>query len=248
MAVGRSSRDTPIINGGSRPSCIHHPLNPWHFSGYFTVALMSTVVEQNNIYAQQVLGGNGVGNWTDVMESDILVLLGFAILVGINQLPSLADYWKKNQITRDRFLQIWRFLHFVDNSTLSNRSDPEYDRLCRIHPVINSVLQACEANYRPHRHQSIDEAMIAFKGRNSIKQCMPKKPTKRGFKLWVRADATNGYVSQFKFYTGKQGSNAEVGLEGNIVTRLTRDTVSKYYDVFMDNKFFPVFPFSLVVG
>ena len=54
------------------------------------------------------------------MESDILVLLGFAILVGINQLPSLADYWKKDQITRDRFLQIWRFLHFVDNSTLSN--------------------------------------------------------------------------------------------------------------------------------
>ena len=39
------------------------------------------------------------------------------------------------------------------------------------------------------------------------------------------ADATNGYVSQFKFYTGKQGSNAEVGLGRNVVTRLSGDLV-----------------------
>ena len=217
------------------------------FRLFFTVALMSTVVEQTNLYARQVLGDNGVGNWTDVTESDILAFLGFAILMGINQLPSLADYWKKDpyfhyspiadRITRDRFLQIWRFLHFVDNSTLLNRSDPEYDRLCRIRPVVDSVLEACKSNYRPHRHQSIDEAMIAFKGRNSMKQYMPKKPTKRGFKVWVRADATNGYVSQFELYTGKQGSNVEVGLGGNVVTRLTRDLVGKFYHVFMDNFF-----------
>ena len=90
-------------------------------------------------------------------------------------------------------------------------------------------------SYRPHRHQSIDEAMIAFKGRNTIKQCMPKKPMKQGFKLWVRANATNVYVSQFKFYTGEQGSNAEFGLGGNVVTRLFGDLVGKYYHVFMDN-------------
>ena len=48
------------------------------------------------------------------------------------------------------------------------------------------------------------------------------------------ADATNGYVSRFKFYTGKQGSNAEVGLGGNVVTRLSGDLVGKYYHVFMD--------------
>ena len=198
------------------------------FRLFFTVALMSTVVEQTNLYARQV------------------AFLGFAILMGINQLPSLADYWKTptsitppiaDRITRDRFLQIWRFLHFVDNSTLLNRSDPEYDRLCRIRPVVDSVLEACKFNYRPHRHQSIDEAMIAFKGRNSMKQYMPKKPTKRGFKVWVRADTTNGYVSQFELYTRKQGSNVEVGLGGNVVTRLTRDLVGKFYHVFMDNFF-----------
>ena len=217
------------------------------FRLFFTAAVMSTVIEQTNLYARQVLGDNGISSWTDVTESEILAFLGFAILMGINQLPSLVDYWKKDpyfryspiadRISRDRFLQIWKYLHFVDNTTLPDRSNPEYDRLCRVRPVIDIILEACKSNYRPHQYQSIDEAMIAFKGRSSMKQYMPKKPTKRGFKVWVRADSTNGYVSQFEFYTGKLGSNVEVGLGGNVVTRLTRDLVGQFYHVFMDNFF-----------
>ena len=57
--------------------------------------------------------------------------------------------------------------------------------------------------YNPHRDISIDEAMIKFKGRSSMKQYMPKKPIKRGFKVWVRGDAINGYVSELEVYAGK---------------------------------------------
>ena len=45
-------------------------------------------------------------------------------------------------------------------------------------------------SYKPACENSIDEAMIPFKGRSSMKQYMPKKPIKRGFKIWVRADAS----------------------------------------------------------
>ena len=62
------------------------------FRLFSTRALMSTVILQTNLYAQQVLGENSIDSWTDVTESDILAFLGFAILMGINQLPSLADY------------------------------------------------------------------------------------------------------------------------------------------------------------
>ena len=45
--------------------------------------------------------------------------------------------------------------------------------------------------------------MIPFKGRSSLKQYIPNKPTKRGIKVWVMADA---YVrSALKVYVGKQG-------------------------------------------
>ena len=79
--------------------------------------------------------------------------------------------------------------------------------------------------------------MIAFKGRSSIKQYMPKKPTKHGFKVWIRADSKSGYVFQLECYTGRQGSTTEVGLGGNVVTRLTRDIVGQQYCVYMDNFF-----------
>ena len=69
----------------------------------------------------------------------------------------------------------------------------------------------------PHRENSIDEAMIAFKGRKSYKQYLPAKPTHFGIKVWERADAHNGYVCEFQVYTGKKvlpdGTRlAEIGL------------------------------------
>ena len=215
------------------------------FQLFFTATLVNLVVEQTNLYASQVLGERA-SSWKDVTENDILAFLGFAILMGVNQLPALVHYWRKDpifhyspiadRISRDRFLEIWRFLHFADNTILPDRSDPGYDRLGKIRPVISAVEQACRSNYHGSRDQSIDEAMIAFKGCSSMKQYMPKKPTKRGFKVWVRADSENGYVCQLECYTGKQGSTAEVGLGGNVVTRLTprhrREAVRRVYGQF----------------
>ena len=37
----------------------------------------------------------------------------------------------------------------------------------------------------------MNESMVLFKGRSSIKQYCPMKPIKRGYKLWVRADKCN---------------------------------------------------------
>nr|CAI5821849.1 unnamed protein product [Callosobruchus analis] len=36
--------------------------------------------------------------------------------------------------------------------------------------------------------------MIAFKGRSAIKQFMPMKPVKRGYKVWCLADSQTGYI------------------------------------------------------
>ena len=66
-----------------------------------------------------------------------------------------------------------------------------------------------------------------------MKQYLPKKPIKRGFKIWVRSDSHNGYVSQFECYTGRQGDTSEVGLGGSVVTQLTRDLVGRGYHIFM---------------
>ena len=70
-----------------------------------------------------------------------------------------------------------------------------------------------------------------------MKQYLPKKPVKRGFKVWVWSDSHNGYVCEFECYTGRKGQSSEVGLGGSVVTRLTWDLVGKSKHVFMDNFF-----------
>ena len=51
-------------------------------------------------------------------------------------------------------------------------------------------------------HLCIDEQIIPFKGHSSLKQYVPKKPHKWGYKLFVLADH-KGFVHDFFPYTGK---------------------------------------------
>lgn len=46
--------------------------------------------------------------------------------------------------------------------------------------------------------------MVAFTGRSTMKQYMPLKPIKRGFKVWAMTDSATGYLLSFDVYTGKK--------------------------------------------
>ena len=70
-----------------------------------------------------------------------------------------------------------------------------------------------------------------------MKQYMPMKPTKRGIKVWVLADSTNGYFSRMEIYTGKKGSTTEHNLGNRVVKELTSDFQNKWHHVFFDNLF-----------
>ena len=51
---------------------------------------------------------------------------------------------------------------------------------------------------------SVDEAMIPFKGQSSLKQYMPKKPVRRGIKVWALSNDSNGYIANFQVYTNRE--------------------------------------------
>lgn len=72
---------------------------------------------------------------------------------------------------------------------------------------------------------------------SSMKQYMPKKPIKRGFKVWVRADATNVFVSELQVYVGKVSNKTETGLGRRVVESLTERLNGKNHYVYFDNYF-----------
>jgi len=185
--------------------------------------------------------------WNPITTQELEAYFGFNILMGINCLPSIEDYWKKNpiyhyspiaeRISRDRFREISRYLHFADNATLAPRASPQYDRLGKIRPLLEYLETRFSVVFTPGQDLAVDEAMIKFQGRSSFKQYMPKKPTKRGIKVWVLADSTNGYFSRLQIYTGKKGNKPEQNLGSRVVKELTSDFQHRWHHVFFDNFF-----------
>ena len=168
--------------------------------------------------------------WTTTVD-EVKAFIGFAILMGINELPEIRDYWSKNdqlhyfpvasRIPWKRFMELSTFLHFANNENIVARGQPEYVRLAKVRPVITTLQKSFFEAYSPHRENAIDKAMIKFKGRSSLKQYLPMKPIKCGFKVWVRSDSHNGYLCNFDLYTGKEES-VETDLGAKVVKKLSR--------------------------
>ena len=104
------------------------------FSLFFDDTLVDLIVEETNRYAEQTLQGTDKEWSTDAAE--IRAYMGFMILMGINHLSEIRDYWSTNEylhyapiadrISRDRFEQITRYLHFTDNDSLPSRGEEGY--------------------------------------------------------------------------------------------------------------------------
>ena len=65
-----------------------------------------------------------------------------------------------------------------------------------------------------------------------MKQYLPMKLVKRGFKVWVWSKTHNRDMCELECYTGHKGDKTEVGLGSSVVTRLTWDLVGKSYYFF----------------
>ena len=201
---------------------------------------------ESNRYAQECMGEQ-FATWQPITVEELLAYMGFMILMGIVRLPRTEDYWKKNniyhytpvanRISRQRFRQLHRFLHFVDNSTLAAPGSPGYSKLGKLGPIIKMIGEQFAKVCYPGKEVSVDEAMIPFKGRSSLKQYLPMKPIKRGIKVWAQADANTGYISAFEVYTGKKGNTSEKGLGAKVVKALCEQLKNSYRHIYYDNFF-----------
>lgn len=79
-----------------------------------------------------------------------------------------------------------------DNEMEPPRCSPGYDKRYKLRPTITAIDEQFLYQITESSKQSIDECMVKFKGRSSLKQYMLKKPIKRGFKVWAQCDAKTG--------------------------------------------------------
>lgn len=165
---------------------------------------------------------------TDVEE--MRAFIGMAILMGIHRLPQVRDYWSgawglgvpeiSAVMPLYRFESIHHFLHVSNNSLSFPKSHPLHDKMQKVRPFLNLIQSNYMKYYIPHQPVSIDESMTAFKGRCSMKQYMPLKPIKRGFKSWSLGCPLSGYTFAMEPYIGKTPG---VKYDENLGTRVVYD-------------------------
>ena len=115
-----------------------------------------------------------------------------------------------------RFELVTKFLHLNDSENRPSRDSSSYDRLYKIRPFLDVLLTNFKKNYKPSHNLSINESMISFKGR--------------------LADARNGYVYNWKLYTGKDTSSTSgKGLGHPVVLELVQDLVGNEHTIYVDN-------------
>ena len=185
--------------------------------------------------------------WTDTTSREIKAFFGIAISMGIVRLPKLRDYWRQKQwlfrmtsfaevMPRDRFLQIYRYLHVSDDTHFIPRGAANHDPLFKVRPLLDLLQTRFRTLYRPARDISIDESMIPYKGRIYFKQYIPSKRARFGIKAFVMAESKSGYVSEIQIYTGARlNDEREVDLSGRVVRELMQHYHGVGYDLYTDN-------------
>ena len=183
-------------------------------------------------------------NWTDKLYKPITVemiraYLGFRMIMAVDPKSSLSDYWSTNPslrnerivsiMSRDRFVNIQRYFHINDPlrdpvrlSGEEAESKRKKDPLYKVSPLMEGVRENSKRLYNLHQQISIDEAMVKCHGQHWGIVGAPNKPAKRGFKIFVLADAVTGYMSDFMVYLRKQ---KQVGLTQTIVETLVEPVV-----------------------
>jgi hypothetical protein len=94
-----------------------------------------------------VMSAQQYTRWDKITAADYQAFVGFSILMGITHKPAIHHYWSKDpvyryapvadRITRDRFREISRYLHYADNTKLPKPGEANYNRLGKVQPVID---------------------------------------------------------------------------------------------------------------
>ena len=72
------------------------------FSLIFTSSFLDTIIEQINLYAEQMMGEEKYVTWQTVTPEELRAYIGFCILMGIAHLPALLEYRPHSSILQYR--------------------------------------------------------------------------------------------------------------------------------------------------
>lgn len=156
-------------------------------------------------------------NWQPVTSEELKAFL--AVLIITNDMivvPRDKRYYLSSSETKlfhipgvknvlcskKRFFQLKSYIFFC-NPDHEQMEEEKKDPLYKVRGLYHDIVQKFKNLFNCSHEISINEAMVPFKGKLSIKVRMPDKPVKFGVKFFELCDAKTGYCKNFSIYAGK---------------------------------------------
>jgi hypothetical protein len=222
---------TPFGPTGLQQS-VTSPLD--YFELFLPLSLVQYVASCTNQYAIS----KKAKNWEPTNPSELYLFFGLIVYMGIDRLPELPMYWSSQNthsfvsdtMSRNRFQQLLRYFYVSTQEQQQQNPDP----LRKVRWFSQQIHQLFSSHYIPSQILTVDEAMVGFKGRSELKQYIPQKPTKWGYKIWCLV--SDCYLLHFDIFEGRC---AQLGCRSpnDIVLSITSPYQHRNHIIYMDRYF-----------
>lgn len=195
-----------------------------------------------------------LSKWRPVTQLEMKKVFGILLCMRLNQKPEIRHYWSRNVIykneffqdsrclSRNRFLEIMRFLRFCDYYELN-----EEDNLRKIRPFLNFVRNKCKTVYLPQKQICVDESLLLYKGRIHFRRYIPTKRARYGILSYCLCESSSGYTWNIEIAAGRNDALSilndipeearDFTFSEKIVVGLVHDLLHHGYHLFVDNFF-----------
>ncbi|XP_073510836.1 uncharacterized protein [Phyllobates terribilis] len=233
-------REAPGPTGYARRNIIiDSPLSAWRL--FFDSYILTHI---KNCTLAEACRNNNLQFTLSDEELDAFTAIFYARGISGTNRHSISSIWCndwgipfcKATMSRDRFVEIMRFLSFDEKSTRSERL--QTDKFALFSTVWDRFIENCIACYKPGPYITVVEQLFPSKTRCPFTQYMPSKPDKYGHKYWLAVDKRSKYLANGFPYLGKDDTRrAGDRLADHVVMKLLDPFLKKGRNVTTDNYF-----------
>lgn len=212
--------------------------------------IICVIVISTNIYIESIKANfqrESDARLTD--EREINAFIGILFLIGAlrSARKNTHQIWDNSRgsgvkacylaMSEKRFRFLVRCIRFDD---INNRNERrEIDKLAPIREVFEHFIVNFQNNFIASKYLTVDEQLLAFRGRCPFKQYIPSKPAKYGLKVFALVDVKTAYTFNLEVYVGTQpeGPYKCKNSGEDIVLRLVQPVEGSNRNITADNWF-----------
>lgn len=221
-----------VFEGSAGFKCSPDGLDPYNFfTLLFDRNFFSNIVTETNKFGNSKRGDQ----WKKLTVEEFKIFLGLLLHMGTIKCPQLQNYWNTKRLfnfncfsqhmSRNRFQEILRCLHFSSNNTNNNR-------LNKIQLIIDYFNDKMKQVYYPHKELSIDDTIVPWRDRLAFRQYIAGKRHKCGIKLYVLTESSGVAL---RMYKESDDDISEKEHERKVVLHLLKDFLQRGHSVYMND-------------